>query len=134
MAAYRRVYDLRHLLADCQEPGSASEPYARQSSMGYLLPFLTFGPVTFGTSEPSPKNSLVGDDQVWRPHVGCRNAYTGDVAVSRRIPRQVFVLPFLANTHEQPSQSRGEFRATLEGLVEGPTKNLGRRMKCGEGV
>ena len=39
MAAYRRVYDSRHLQADCQEPGSAPEPYARQSSMGYLLPF-----------------------------------------------------------------------------------------------
>ena len=34
MAAYRRVYDSRHLQADCQEPGSASEPYA---SMGYLF-------------------------------------------------------------------------------------------------
>jgi len=40
MAAYRRVYDLRHLQADCQEPGSAPEPYARQSSMGYLYLFL----------------------------------------------------------------------------------------------
>jgi len=29
MAAYRRVYDCRHLQADCQEPGSAPEPYAR---------------------------------------------------------------------------------------------------------
>jgi len=38
MAAYRRVYDSRHLQADCQEPGSAPEPYARQSSMGY--PFI----------------------------------------------------------------------------------------------
>ena len=38
MAAYRRVYDSRHLQADCQEPGSASEPYARSSSMGYLYP------------------------------------------------------------------------------------------------
>jgi len=28
--------DSRHLQADCQEPGSAPEPYARQSSMGYL--------------------------------------------------------------------------------------------------
>ena len=28
MAAYRRVYDARHLQADCQEPGSAPEPYA----------------------------------------------------------------------------------------------------------
>ena len=36
MAAYRRVYDSRHLMADYQEPGSAPEPYARQSSMGYL--------------------------------------------------------------------------------------------------
>ena len=40
MAAYRRVYDSRHLQADCQEPGSAPEPYARQSSMGYLYHFL----------------------------------------------------------------------------------------------
>ena len=36
MAAYRRVYDSRHLQADCQEPGPAPEPYARQLSMGYL--------------------------------------------------------------------------------------------------
>ena len=39
MAAYRRVYDSRHLQADCREPGSAPEPYARQSSMGYLYLF-----------------------------------------------------------------------------------------------
>jgi len=37
MAAYRRVYDSRHLQADCQETGSAPEPYARESSMGYLF-------------------------------------------------------------------------------------------------
>ena len=37
MAAYHQVYDSRHLQADCQEPGSAPEPYAQQSSMGYLL-------------------------------------------------------------------------------------------------
>ena len=29
MAAYHQVYDSRHLQADCQEPGSAPEPYAR---------------------------------------------------------------------------------------------------------
>ena len=29
MAAYRRVYDSRQLQADCQEPASALEPYAR---------------------------------------------------------------------------------------------------------
>jgi len=39
MAAYRRVHDSRYLQADCQEPGSAPEPYARQSSMGYLYLF-----------------------------------------------------------------------------------------------
>ena len=39
MAAYSRVYDSRHLQADCREPGSAPEPYARQSSMGYLYLF-----------------------------------------------------------------------------------------------
>ena len=31
MAAYRRVYDSRHLQVDCQEPGSAQEPYARDN-------------------------------------------------------------------------------------------------------
>jgi len=29
MTTYPRVYDSRHLQADCQEPGSAPEPYAR---------------------------------------------------------------------------------------------------------
>jgi len=37
MAAYRRVYDSHHLQAECQEPGSAPEPYALQSSMRYLF-------------------------------------------------------------------------------------------------
>jgi len=40
MAAYGRVYDSRHLQAGCKEPGSAPEPYARQSSIGYLYLFL----------------------------------------------------------------------------------------------
>ena len=31
-----RVYDSRHLQADCQEPGSAVEPYARQWSLVYV--------------------------------------------------------------------------------------------------
>jgi len=41
MAAYRLVYDSRYLQADAdyQEPGSAPEPYAEQSSMGYLYLF-----------------------------------------------------------------------------------------------
>jgi len=40
MAAYHRVYDSRHLQADCQEPGSAPESYALQSITGYLYLFL----------------------------------------------------------------------------------------------
>ena len=40
MAAYRWISDSRHLQADCQEPGSAPESYARQSSMGYLFAVL----------------------------------------------------------------------------------------------
>jgi len=43
MAAYCRVYDSRHLQADCREPGSALEPYVRQSSMGYLFKSETYG-------------------------------------------------------------------------------------------
>jgi len=39
MAAYRRVYDSHHLQADCQEPGSAPERYAWQSSVGYIYVF-----------------------------------------------------------------------------------------------
>jgi len=39
-AAYRRVYDSRHLQADCQEPGSAREPI--RSIIEYGLPFLGF--------------------------------------------------------------------------------------------
>ena len=41
MAAYRRVYDSHHLQADCQELGSAPEPYARLSGMGYLYLLLS---------------------------------------------------------------------------------------------
>jgi len=42
MAAYLQVYDSCHLQADGPESGSAAEPYARQSSMGYLYLF-TYG-------------------------------------------------------------------------------------------
>ena len=40
MAACRRVYDSRHLQADCQEPWSGPEPYTRQSSTGYLYRYM----------------------------------------------------------------------------------------------
>ena len=38
---YRRVYDSRYLQADCQEPGSAPEPYTR-SVIEYGLATFTF--------------------------------------------------------------------------------------------
>ena len=40
MAAYPRVYDSRHLQADCQELGSAPEPYTWQLSTGCLYLFI----------------------------------------------------------------------------------------------
>ena len=40
MAAYRRVYDSRHLQADCQEPELVPEPYARYSQVwATFIPF-----------------------------------------------------------------------------------------------
>jgi len=36
-----RVYNSHHLQADCQEPGSAPEPYAWYMSMGYLYLFIS---------------------------------------------------------------------------------------------
>ena len=33
---------IRHLQADCREPGSAPEPYARLSSMGYPFTCLSY--------------------------------------------------------------------------------------------
>jgi len=39
MATYRRVYDSRHMQADCQVPGSAPERYAQQSNMFDLYLF-----------------------------------------------------------------------------------------------
>ena len=42
MTAYRRVYDSRHMQADCKEPGSASESYARNRVSATFLGFLNF--------------------------------------------------------------------------------------------
>jgi len=42
MAAYRQVYDLRHLQADCQEPGSAPEPYAMSGGRGAKCPVVAW--------------------------------------------------------------------------------------------
>ena len=50
MAAYCRVYYPRHLQADRQYAGSAPEPYARQSSMGYV--FFTYLTLQIEPGEP----------------------------------------------------------------------------------
>jgi len=63
MAAYRRVYDSRHLQADCQEPGSVLEPYARQSSTGYFYLFLKYSKyenVLSSVSQPVLMGASVG--------------------------------------------------------------------------
>ena len=59
MEAYSRVYDSRHLQVDCQELGSAPEPYAQQSSTGYLLchPPPNLVPAT-SRSHPAPPSEL----------------------------------------------------------------------------
>jgi len=40
MATYHQICDSHHLLADCQELGSALEPYVRQASLGYLYLYM----------------------------------------------------------------------------------------------
>jgi len=42
MAAYGRVYDSRHLQADCQEPGSAPETLRSVTEYGLSLPFYLY--------------------------------------------------------------------------------------------
>ena len=56
MAAYHWVYDSRHLQADCKEPGSAPEFYARNRVWATFTFFYPSGPVpkeTFTHSHPS---------------------------------------------------------------------------------
>jgi len=42
MAAYRQVYDSRHLQADCQEPGSVLEPYTLGNRVWATFTLFTF--------------------------------------------------------------------------------------------
>jgi len=45
-ATYRLVYDSRHLQTDCQEPGSAPEPYARNRVWATFYQFITHSSIT----------------------------------------------------------------------------------------
>ena len=62
MAVYRLVYDSRHLQANCQEPGSATEPYAGQSSKVYL--FITILSQTVSVHTIYPANFVQTTDTV----------------------------------------------------------------------
>jgi len=42
MAAYRRVYDTRHLQADCQGTGSAPEPYTLSNRVRTTFHFFSY--------------------------------------------------------------------------------------------
>jgi len=50
MAAYRRVYDSRHLQADYEEPRSAPEPYGSVIEYGLPLPFISIRQDVAGSS------------------------------------------------------------------------------------
>ena len=68
MAAYLRVYDSRHVQADCQEPGSAREPYTRQSSMG--VGYVAGGDLTGHGAPLLVVGLLVADQTVGAERVG----------------------------------------------------------------
>ena len=98
MADYRRVCDSRHPQADCQEPESAPEPYARQSSMDYLFSHAYFtrcknnvravwGPLRLGG--PGPRARWKGQPCSNRTgSVGVKPSATGRrAAASRHVAR-----------------------------------------------
>jgi len=69
MAAYRRVYDSCHLQADCQEPGSAPEPYTLGNRVWATFTFFTFLPLfdagELETSRASVKNLLQSSQKIF---------------------------------------------------------------------
>jgi len=75
MAAYRRVYDSRHLQADCQELGSAPELYAPLIEYGLPLPLLVW------TSSRQRAS--------WQSHVDKTTLYTADSVLFRFMNRPV---------------------------------------------
>ena len=82
MAAYRRVYDSRHLQADCQEPGSAAEPCARQSSMGYLYLFTIMCCAGGGLACPASRSGRCGRWCRWTESASCAVTYSDVTTLS----------------------------------------------------
>ena len=88
MAAYRRVYDSCHLQADCQEPGSAPEPYTLGNRVWATFTFFTFPPLfdagELETSRASVKNLLQSSQKIflsvyvtwWRCSMLCTQNYS----------------------------------------------------------
>ena len=55
MAAYRRVYDSHHLQANCQEPGSAPEPYTLGNRVWATFTFLLSTRPRVGVKKVGPQ-------------------------------------------------------------------------------
>ena len=128
MAAYRRVYDSCHLQADCQEPGSAPERYARQSStMAYLFTYtrkltghgtapryLVIARALTSWSEARALGSRRLDRRLWpnccrsfRPTVSDAADDTSRPGISHRAGRACDDKPTRCNVHRFESVSGG---------------------------
>ena len=82
MAAYRRVYDSRHLQADCQEPGSAQERWminatmhgpigsdvARCGAMGKLVIPNNYDPMSDADAPPSSHKARIDHPRQQAPN------------------------------------------------------------------
>ena len=93
MAAYSRVYDSCHLHADCQEPGSAPGPYARQSSTGTTGYSFTFSRPLSSDKNATGALRFFVDERGSRRHQISRRF---DVAFWRVVVSRRFTGVFLA--------------------------------------
>jgi len=83
MAAYLRVYDSRHLQADCQKLGSAPEPYARYNRVWATFTFCI-----------GSRNRALDGGARWYHLLGAMDKYLrcgGDAAVVTITAALVFV-------------------------------------------
>jgi len=126
MAAYGRVYDSRHLQADYQEPGSAPEPYARQSRMGYLYLFLLRNLICrqirrLQRASIVVQNKIFCDGQIWRMNFRrkcrCRRAWNWDGwATQDEMSRHggyVSADEICAKSPEMTSSAKGQSRRVI---------------------
>ena len=124
MAAYRRVYDSRHLQADCQEPGSAPEPYAWQSRMGYLFSLRTA--VQFSSCAKEEALASVLSDQPPQFAAGSR-VFSTVVVEGTADFTHLRALRFTALTIKQTATVPGAILA--EAQFNGPVEQSVRRVR-----